>query len=621
MMKKIEEKERPRIKPPEIRPHTTTPGQRPALVALRSPHAMTHTKQGRSPAPHREMMRPKEEQTAVVPKEDTLRFIPLGGLEEIGRNCYFFEYKDEIIIVDVGIQFPEEETPGIDYIIPNIAYLESKKDRIQAILITHGHYDHMAAIHYLIEKLGNPVIYTADFTKAMIEKRHQEFTNVPKLRFKVVKHGDHEKLGRYFEADFFNVDHTIPDALGFVLKTPVGNMVSFGDFRLRMDKQGKPVETEIFGEIGARGIHTVFIDSTNAYKPGFSFSEETVSDNLYELMSHAKGRLLIATFSSLLTRLFEVVKLAEKLDRKVALNGRSMKDNFQIAEQLGYLKTKKDEIVPIEEINKYPDNKVVILTTGSQGEKNAGLMRIVNGDHKVVRLKSTDTVIFSSSVVPGNERSVQALQDNIARQVDELYNVKILDIHASGHAHQEDLKFVLRLMKPKFAVPIHGYYFFRSALKKIAVEVGLPRETVKMMDNGQVAEITKDTFTITKQTVPASYVMVDGLGVGDVEEVVIRDRRALSQEGMVVIILTIDQTKGRLLKNPDIISRGFIYLKENQELLEEIRKRIRALIVRLPSYREVEPDYLKTLVRDQVGQFLYNKTRRRPMILPVIIEV
>ncbi len=527
----------------------------------------------------------------------------------------------EIILVDVGIQFPEEETPGIDYIIPNIAYLASKRQNIKAILLTHGHYDHIAAIHYLIERLGNPVIYTADFTKAMVEKRHLEFTNAPKLKFKVVKHGSKEKLSKYFDVEFFNVDHTIPDALGFILKTPIGNMVSFGDFRLRTDKDGKPVETEIFGEIGKQGIHSVFVDSTRAQAPGFSFSEERVNDNLYELMEHAKGRIVVATFSSLLTRLFEVVKLAEKLDRKIALNGRSMKDNFQIAQQLGYIKTKKDQIIPLEEISKYGDDKIVILTTGSQGEKNAGLMRIVNGEHKVVRLKQTDTVIFSSSVVPGNERSVQALQDNIARQVDELYNIKILDIHASGHAHQEDLKLVLKLIKPRFTVPIHGYYFFRTALRKIAEAVNIPRESVMVMDNGQVAELTENTFVITKHTVPASYVMVDGLGVGDVEEVVLRDRRALAAEGMIVTILTVDRDKGRLLKNPDIISRGFIYLKESQPLLDEIRKRIRGLMQRLPTYRELEPDYLKSLVRDQIGQYVYTKTKRRPMILPVIIEV
>ena len=263
------------------------------------------------------------EKAAIKNAESPVRFVPLGGLEEIGRNCYFFEYKDEIVVIDVGIQFPEEETPGIDYIIPNAAYLESKKQNIKAVLITHGHYDHMAAIHYLMEKFGNPIIYTADFTRAVIAKRHEEFVNAPKLRFETVKHGSTVKLGKYLEVKFFTVDHTIPDALGFILKTPVGNMVSFGDFRLKIGKDRKPQELEIFKEIGEGGVHSVFIDSTNALRPGFSASEESVGDNLYELMKEAKGRLLIATFSSLLTRLFDIVHLAEKLGRKVALNGRS----------------------------------------------------------------------------------------------------------------------------------------------------------------------------------------------------------------------------------------------------------------------------------------------------------
>jgi ribonuclease J len=278
-------------------------------------------------------------------------------------------------------------------------------------------------------------------------------------------------------------------------------------------------------------------------------------------------------------------------------------------------------MIALEDIGKYKDERVVILTTGTQGEPNAGLMRIVNGEHKVVRLKDTDTVVFSSSVVPGNERSVQALQDNISRQVDELYNSKLLDIHASGHCHGEDLKLVLERVKPKFVVPIHGYYFKRRTVMKLAESVGMKRSQVMLMDNGQIAALTEDSFTVTGDTVPAFYVMVDGLGVGDVEEVVLRDRRSLAQEGMVVIILTVDRRNGRILKNPDIISRGFIYLKDNQGILDEMRKRLRAILTRIPSYNEVETDYVKTLIRDQIGGFLYNKTKRRPMLLPVVIEI
>lgn len=552
---------------------------------------------------------------------DTVRFVPLGGLEEVGRNCSFFEYKDEIIVIDVGIQFPEETTPGIDYIIPNIAYLQERKANIRAIVLTHGHYDHIAAIHYVVEKLGNPMIYTADFTKAVIERRHQEFVNAPKLNFEVVKHGSKVKLSDHFEAEFFNVDHTIPDALGVVLKTPAGNMANLGDFRLRIDAKGKPIDLDIYEEMSKRGIHTVFMDSTNALKPGFSFSEMLVEDNLEQLVAGAKGRVIIATFASLLTRVFEIMRIAEKHGRKVALNGRSMKDNITIAKDLGYFKPEKDQIIPLEELNKYKDEKVMILTTGAQGEPNSGLMRIVNGEHRLVNLKRNDTVIFSSSVIPGNERSIQTLQDNIARQVDEVYNTKLLDIHSSGHAHREDLRLVMEVLKPKFIVPIHAYYFMRKALIKIARDAGIPAERVILMDNGQVANLTPDSLKVTGEEVPAFYVMVDGLGVGDVEEVVIRDRRALAAEGMIVIIVTVDREKGKLLKSPDIISRGFIYLKESQEMLDEIRKHLRSLISRLPTFQQIEADYLKTLIRDQIGQFLYKKTKRRPMILPVIIEI
>ncbi|MFH1246739.1 MAG: ribonuclease J [Candidatus Liptonbacteria bacterium] len=552
---------------------------------------------------------------------DALRFVPLGGLEEIGRNCSFFEFGDEIVVIDVGIQFPEEETPGIDYIIPNVSYLEGKKESVRGLILTHGHYDHIHALPYLLEKLGNPMIYTAPLTKAIIEKRLTEFPNLPKPRFQTVKNGDKLKISEHFHAEFFDIGHTIPDGIGVILDTPIGKMVNFGDFRLETDVDGKPQNLENFERLGHMNIHSVFVDSTNAWREGFSVSEKVVEQNLEMLFKGAKGRIIVATFSSMLTRIGEIIKIAAKLGRKVAINGRSMKDNVQIAQTLGYLKPEKGQVIPLEEVNKYKDEKVMILTTGAQGESNAGLMRIVSGEHKLITLKRNDTVIFSSSVVPGNERSVQFLQDNIARQVDQLFNSKLLDIHSSGHAFAEDIKLVFKLVKPKFVVPIHGYYYFRKFTAKLAEQCGIPIENVILMDNGQVAEVKPNSFKVTDQTVPAYYVMVDGLGVGDVEEIVLRDRRNLAQEGMVVIIVTVDRENGRLLKNPDIISRGFIYLKENQEMLEEIRKRIRGLISRLPSTQEAEPDYVKTLIRDQISQFLYNKTKRRPMVLPVVIEI
>ena len=557
------------------------------------------------------------EKSELIP----LRFVPVGGMEQIGQNCSFFEYKDEIVVIDVGIQFPEEETPGVDYIIPNVTYLEPKRKNIKAIILTHGHYDHIHALPYLIEKLGNPVIYTAALTKALVEKRFQEFPNIPKPKIVIVSDGDRLRISTHFTGEFFAIDHTIPDSIGFILETPVGKMATFGDFRLERDADGNPEELEIFEKLGKADIHTLLLDSTNADIEGQSVPEKIVEKNLEMLFKNAKGRIIVATFASLLTRLAEIIKIAEKLGKKVAINGRSMKDNVQIAKDLGYMKFKKENVIAVEEVNRHKDDKVMILSTGGQGEPNAGLTKITNGEHKILRLKRSDTVIFSSSVVPGNERSVQALQDNIARQVDEVYNSKLLDIHSSGHCLKDDLRVVLKLVKPKFVIPIHGYYFKRSAAAKVAHEIGMPKENAILMDNGQVANLTKDSLTVTEERIPSNYVMVDGLGVGDVQEVVLRDRLLLSEEGMIVIIATLDRRTGRMLKTPDIISRGFIYLKENKQMLDDIRLKLKNVLGKIPRQNQPEPDYVKGLIRDQIGQLLYNKTKRRPMVLPVLIEL
>ncbi len=558
----------------------------------------------------------------LVASETHVRFCPLGGFEEVGRNCVFFEYKNEIVVVDVGIQFPEEETPGIDFIIPNATYLEPKKRNIKAIILTHGHYDHIHALPYLIEKLGNPIIYAGALTKALVGKRFQECPNLPKLKFQVIKDGDKFQLSEHFHAEFFDLGHTIPDEMGTILDTPVGKMVHFGDFRVERNAKGEAIKTEMFERIGKMDVHSAFLDSTSADIEGKGVSEETVEKELEQLFKNAPGRIIIATFASLLERIAVIFQIAERLNRKVALNGRSMKNNVQIAKSLGYIKNPKGLEIPIEEVSKYPDNKILILTTGGQGEPNAGLMRITNGEHKTVRFKSQDSVVFSSSVVPGNERSVQMLQDNISRQVNEVYNYEFLDIHAGGHSHKEDIALVIKLLaKTKFIVPANAYYYKRKSCAQTAWSVGVPKANTPLVDNGQVCELTKDNFKITNERVPVNYVMVDGLGVGDVEEVVLRDRLMLSEEGMVVVISTIDRQTGKMLKNPDIISRGFIYLKENKTLLDDIRLKLRNVLTRIPFNQRPDPDYIKGLIRDQIGQLLYTKTKRRPMILPVIIEI
>lgn len=583
----------------------------------------TSSKRSTSTSKRRSTSKPKSTPKTTTQKgsSDKLVFVPLGGLEEIGRNMSYLEYKDEIVIMDMGFQFPEEDTPGIDYIIPNISSLVPKKDKIRAIVITHGHMDHIGGIPYLIDKLGNPPIYTLKLSKALIEKRQAEFPNSPKLNIIEVNYGQDKKVGEHFGLHFFGVDHTIPDSMGVVVKTPIGNIVNFGDFRLDRDEKGNIPRFDEIERVAKMGVHTYLMDSTDALREGFGISEKEVVDSLEKLIRQADNRIIITTFSSMIERIGEIIKIAEKVGRKVAINGRSMRENMDIAKNLGYIKAKEDTMIPIQEVNKHKDNKVLIITTGAQGEPNSGFMRIVTGNHRHVQLKRTDMVLFSSSVVPGNERSVQALTDNIARQVDVVYNYKLLDIHTGGHAKQEDLKLVMKTLKPKFLVPIHAYYHFRTVAAKLAEEVGIKKENSMILDNGDVCELTEDKFEVTKENVDTTYVMVDGLGIGDVEEVVIRDRKMLAEDGMVVLIVTLDRKSGRVLKNPDIISRGFIYLRDNQQLLKDIRRRIRGIVGRLPRNRNVESDYLKSLLRDQIGQFLYTKTKRRPMILPVVIEV
>ncbi len=550
-----------------------------------------------------------------------LRFAALGGLEEIGRNMSVFEYNGDLILIDAGVLFPGESTPGIDYIIPNVSYLEPQKDRIKAMIVTHGHYDHIGAIPYLMEKLGNPTIYTTAMTKEIIKKRQEDFPNAPKLDFELIKNHDKIRISDDVEIEFFGIIHSIPDTVSLLIKTPVGNFVYCTDVKFDYDEKGTVLGLDEFEWAGKQNIHTLFLESTNAEVAGTSVSEKLVEKNIDDIFNKAKGRVIIGTFASMLTRIAEIVKMAEKHDRKVFFSGLSMKTNVQIAQNLGYIKVKKGTVIPLDELHKYKDDKILILSTGAQGEPNASLMKIVNGEHRQIQIKPGDTVIFSSSVIPGNETQVQVLKDNLARQGAKIYHSKIVDLHASGHATGEELRKIIELVKPQFLFPIHGQYFMRSVLGELAQETGIPKQNIILADNGQVIAFKKGSAEITQETAPAYYIMVDGLGVGDVGEIVMRDRKVLAQEGMVVVIATLDRRTGRFLKNPDIISRGFIYLKENKELVEELRSKIKGIISRIPRFQTVDPDYLKALMRDQIGQFLYNKTNRRPMVLPVVIQV
>lgn len=589
---------------------------------------MQHTQKkehaSRLPAAHGHVQHVQKQPVHTTKEEasEGVNFIPLGGLEEIGRNMSVFEYKDEILIIDMGLQFPEENTPGIDYIIPNISGLLHKRHNIKGIIITHGHYDHIGAIPYLLDKLGASIpIYTTDLTAEIIKKRQDDFPHTPKPILHAVKDGDAIQISEHIRTYFYDVEHTIPDSVGIVIETPAGNFAYCTDLKIDRNPEGNPLHTETYDRIAKHGIHTLFLDSTSAWKPGVSLSEETVQNKIEEIVKKATGRIIIGMFSSLLTRAGEIIKIAERLDRKIMLSGMSLKTNIQIAQNLGYIKVKKGTIVPIEEIRKYKDDKILILSTGAQGEPNASLMKIANGENKYVTPKKGDTIIFSSSIIPGNETAIQTLKDNLTRQGARVIQTQHIDVHSGGHGPAEDLKLIIKMTKPKFFIPIHGMYFMRAANSENAQEVGVPEKNCFLVDNGQVVRLLSDKVIVTNETLPANYIMVDGLGVGDVEEVVLRDRQALAKEGMVVIIITLDRRTGRFLKNPDIISRGFINLKQNKDFVEEIRKRIKIIVDRIPRFQSVESDYLKALIRDQLGQFLHVKTKRRPMILPVIIEV
>lgn len=551
-----------------------------------------------------------------------LRIIPLGGLEEVGRNMMALEYKDDIIIVDMGLQFADEDMPGIDYIIPNTAYLKEKKEKIQGIIITHAHYDHIGAIPHSMARLGNPTIYTAPLTKNIIKKRQEDFPNTPKLNIEEINRKSQIKLGS-FKIEFFHINHNIPDNLGLVINTPVGNVVHTSDFKFdHTPIADEPVDISRLNQISKEGVLLLMSDSTNAEKPGNSISEKDIQDNLEQIFKISSGRIVVGTFSSLISRIQEIINLAEKYNRKVAVDGYSMRTNLEIAKQMGYVKSEKGTIIKPEQIKKYPDNQVVLLCTGAQGESNAVLMRIANQEYKHLQVKRDDAVVFSSSIVPGSERAVQGLKDTFAQQGAELYHYQMMDIHAGGHAQKEDLKMMINLMKPKFFMPIHGNYYMLNLHSKIAEDADIPSKNIVIGSNGQVILLNKDSIELTEEKVAANYVIVDGLGVGDVGEIVLRDRQALAQDGIFVIITAINRKTGKVYGDPDIISRGFVYLRTSKELLDQTRQKVKKIISdSASSENKVNLSHVKEDIKEKIGQYLYNKTQRQPMVLPVIIKI
>ncbi len=551
-----------------------------------------------------------------------LKIAVLGGLEEVGRNCTLLEYEDDIIFIDMGLQFPEEDMPGIDYIIPNMSYLKGKEKNIRGVIISHAHLDHIGAIPHTIPTLGYPPIYGLPLTTAIIKKRQEDYKDLRPLNIHNVNINDKLKLGA-FEIEFFHLNHNIPDSMGIVVRTPEGVVVHTGDWKFdyQPGSNDQPADLQKIARIGSEGVMALLSDSTNASQPGHQMSESEIGTNLDDIVSKAPGRLIIGTFSSLLNRIKQIVEAAERQGKVVALDGFSMKSNVEIAKELGYMKFNPRTLVDLKSIKNYPNNKVVIVCTGAQGEKNASLMRIANGEHRFVELIPGDTIVFSSSVIPGNERTVQRLKDTLFRKGAEVIHYQMMDVHAGGHAKADDVKLMVRLINPKYFIPIEGNHFLLHYNAKVVQGMGFAKENIFIADNGQVMEFKSGAGQLTKNKIAADYVFVDGLGVSDETNIVLRDRQVLAEDGMIVVIATVDSKTGQLIQNPDIISRGFIFLKENKELIEDLRHRVKKIVIDSDPKSWADTNNIRNKIRDYVGQFLFTKTEKRPMVLPVVIEV
>jgi len=555
-------------------------------------------------------------------QNDKLKIYALGGLEEVGRNMTVFEYGKDIVIVDMGNQFPEEDMHGIDYIIPNITSLKGKEQNIRGVIITHGHLDHIGAAPHLLPQLGNPLVVAAPMTiallKKQIENHHQKFT--PKiLEIKNLKKPI--KLGR-FKINFFQVTHSIKDSVGVIIETPCGNIIHPGDWRYDLDPvEGPKTNLKHLAKWKTKNKPSILMmESLGSTQEGHQGSEKEVYKNIEEIIRKSQGRVIFGTFSSMLERIGQVIKISEKNGKKVAIDGYSMKANVEIGKQFGFIKAKKNTLVDISKIDDYPRNKSVIICTGSQGEGRAVLSRIANGEHRYIKIEPKDTVVFSSSVIPGNERTIQNLKDNLYRQGANVIHKEIMDVHAGGHGKIEDIKILLKEVKPTYLIPIYANHYLLREAGKVAESIGFDKNKILIADNGQIIEFDKKGGRLTNQMVVTDYVFVDGLGVGDVSQVVLRDRQVMADDGMIVVIVTVDKKKGKLVQNPDLISRGFIYMKENKKLVEETRQKARK-IFKGTLKGGIDENYYKDKIRNEIGKFLYQKTQRRPMVLPVIIQV
>lgn len=555
-------------------------------------------------------------------RADALRIIPIGGCEEVGRNMTIFEYGNDIVILDMGVQFPEEDMPGIDYVIPNAKYLIGKESHIRGVIFSHGHLDHIGAAPILLEKLGNPPVIAMPLTLAMIKHRQEDYKkgSAEKLKTITIKSiKDSIALGA-FTAKFFQVEHSIMDSMGTILETPVGTVLHPGDWTMERDVDGVThLRYDHLKHVKRPSI--LMLESLGSLREGRHATHEELYKNLHEILSKAPGRVIIATFSSQVERVKWVIEAAAGIGKYVALDGYSMKMNIEIAKELGYIKIPRGTLIDVQDVDRYPEQRVVVVCTGAQGEENAVLNRIASGDHRFIKLRKHDTVIFSSSVIPGNERSVQRLKDNIYRQAEYVIHGDLMDVHVSGHATRRDIVDMLVQTQPDYFIPVYGNHFFLKESRNLAVKNLFPMERILVPDNGSIIELSADGMKLLPKKAPSDYVFVDGLGVSDTQHVVLRDRQVLAEDGMIVVIVTVNAKAGQLIQNPDIISRGFVFLKDNKELIEDIRHRVKKMVIESNPLQWTDTNQIRNDIRDKIGQFIFTRTEKRPMVLPVVIEV
>ena len=552
-------------------------------------------------------------------KKSNLKVIALGGLDEIGKNITIFEYEDEIIIVDCGLEFPDDEMLGVDLVIPDTIYLEENRDKIKGLFITHGHEDHIGSIPYLLEKINVP-IYATKLTAKLIEHKLEEHHLINIAQINVVEQGQTVNAGK-MQVEFIRSAHSIPDACMLAIYTPVGTILHTGDFKIDYTPiDGQRIDLGRIAEIGNEGVLMLLADSTNSERKGFTMSEKTIGPVFDRLFDGCKKRIVVATFASNVHRVQQIVNSAIKFGRKIAISGRSMINMIESARELNYIEAPDDLFIDIDMIKNYTDDQLVIITTGSQGETMSALTRMANGEHRKVTITGNDLVIISATPIPGNEKSVSKVINQLMKIGAEVVYSALADVHVSGHACQEEQKLILALAKPKFFMPVHGEFKQLMAHRDTAVEMGIPKENIFLSVNGRVLEVNEDKAEMTG-SVPSGRIMVDGLGVGDVGNVVLRDRQHLSQDGLIIIVLSMNSQSGEIVSGPDVISRGFVYVKDSENLMEEVKLVLREEIYELESKHVTDWTTIKSSLRDRVRDLIFAKTKRNPMILPIIMEV